>query len=191
MHFPPFSTATGGRAHAGARGRASGGLANAKVSGQLGQKPQGGRPESGISAMARALGITRKEVERALLIAALAPEAKQAAVEVGLDDNQAALLDAAKEKTPEAQVVSLKARAKKQSARRKATRADADVKKRAAREVASLLVDCVPADAVDRLLAGLHEAGWTDVANAFFHAVLRRRAEERPASTRPEGEGAP
>lgn len=75
-----------------------------RVSGQLVQKPQGGRPEGGDSAAARDLGLNRKEVERAGKIANIAPEAKIAAKRAKLDDNQSALLkvaEAPKEKQVE------------------------------------------------------------------------------------------
>ncbi len=66
-----------------------------------------GRLDQGINAAARELGIDRTEVQRAVKIAAISPEAKAAAREAGLDDNQTALLRAAKETTTEAQVVSI------------------------------------------------------------------------------------
>jgi hypothetical protein len=49
------------------------------VSVQLAQKPQGGRPEGGTSAAARAINITRDEARRAEKIARITPEAQQAA----------------------------------------------------------------------------------------------------------------
>lgn len=67
-----------------------------RVSAQVVQKPQGGRPEGGVSKAARDLNLERKEVDRAVKIASLTPEAKAVAAERGLDDNQSALLAAAK-----------------------------------------------------------------------------------------------
>lgn len=52
--------------------------------------------EKGIAATARELGVTRKDVQRAVKIASISDEAKIAARETGLDDNQAALLEAAR-----------------------------------------------------------------------------------------------
>jgi len=69
---------------------------------QIAQKV--GRPESGNSLAARELGISRDDVRRAQTIAALPEETKEAARDAGLDDNQSALLRAAKEQTPEAQI---------------------------------------------------------------------------------------
>jgi hypothetical protein len=59
---------------------------------QLDAKPQGGRPEGGTRAAARTVNITEVEARRAEKIAAIVPEAQEAAVEAGLDDNQSALL---------------------------------------------------------------------------------------------------
>jgi hypothetical protein len=77
------------------------------VSAQVEQKPQGGRPESGDSLAAKDLGVPRDEVRRAKQIASIAPEAKRVAERFGLDDNQSALLAAAREPSPQAQVAVL------------------------------------------------------------------------------------
>src|SRR5277367_1158128 len=68
---------------------------------------RGHRHEGGDSLAARDLGITREEVRRAKPIAALPEQTKQAARDAGLDDNQSALLKAAKASTPEAQIAVL------------------------------------------------------------------------------------
>jgi ParB family chromosome partitioning protein len=61
------------------------------------RNPKGaGRNASGIRAAAKELGIDKDAAHRAIKIAALTPEAKATAIEVGLDDNQSALLQAAK-----------------------------------------------------------------------------------------------
>jgi ParB-like chromosome segregation protein Spo0J len=65
----------------------------------------GGRGNKGGEAQAsRELGLSRPDVHRAVKVAALAPEAKEAALAAGLENNRSALLEAAKEKTPAAQV---------------------------------------------------------------------------------------
>jgi len=91
----------------------SGGRGDEGVSRQLGAKPPqqenvGGRPEGGYRQAARELNIAEQAVRRAYQTASLAPEAQQAAVETGLDDNRAALLKAAKEPTPEAQTATIR-----------------------------------------------------------------------------------
>tara|TARA_R110002020_G_scaffold6361_15_gene26920 strand:- start:8107 stop:8403 length:297 start_codon:yes stop_codon:yes gene_type:complete len=65
-----------------------------KVSGQIGPKPQVGRPAGGIREAARDLGMARKSVERAVKVAGLAPAAKDAAKAHGLPGNQSALIEA-------------------------------------------------------------------------------------------------
>lgn len=62
---------------------------------QHGAKQDAGRPEGGARMAARELGVTEQEVRRAEKIAAIAPEAKAAAREAGLDDNQRRLLEVA------------------------------------------------------------------------------------------------
>jgi ParB family transcriptional regulator, chromosome partitioning protein len=83
----------------------------AGISAQVAQKMPRGRPEGGDSFAARELGITREEVRRAETIAALPEELKAKAADLGLDDNQSALLEAARAPTPEAQVETLVRRA--------------------------------------------------------------------------------
>jgi ParB-like chromosome segregation protein Spo0J len=68
---------------------------------------RGHRHEGGDSLAARDLGITREEVRCAKTIAALPEETKRVARDAGLDDNQSALLKAAKARTPEAQIAVL------------------------------------------------------------------------------------
>jgi hypothetical protein len=72
----------------------------------------GGRgQEGGARAAARDLGVSDRDVRRALQIASLAPEAKQAARKMHLDDNQAALLEAAEHEAPADQIAALHDRA--------------------------------------------------------------------------------
>ena len=78
------------------------------VSVQLEQKPLGGRPEGGISKASKELGVPRLELHRSQQIDTLTPEAETKAVELGLDDNQSALLAAAKEEDAVGQVEVLK-----------------------------------------------------------------------------------
>lgn len=75
-----------------------------------------GRPESGNRKAARELNIPEPEVRRAVKIASLTPEAKAAASENGLDDNQAALLEAAKLPASQ-QATAIKERAQKQASK--------------------------------------------------------------------------
>lgn len=80
-----------------------------------------GRPESGISAASRELGIERTEAQRAAKIDKLAPEAKAEAKVLRLDDNQSALLKAARQPSKEEQLRALREHA----AQRQQSRAQA------------------------------------------------------------------
>ena len=72
----------------------------------------GGRGNTGgYREAARELNVPEATVRRAYQTASLSPEAQEAAVETGLDDNRSALHEAAKERTPEAQVLALERRA--------------------------------------------------------------------------------
>lgn len=68
---------------------------------------RGHRPEGGINAAVRELGVERTAAQRATKVANLSPEAKAAAKETGLDNNQSALLKAAKE-APEEQAAKVR-----------------------------------------------------------------------------------
>jgi ParB-like chromosome segregation protein Spo0J len=93
----------------------------AGVSGKVGQKLDEAKPvqlaqvsggrgkEGGESAAARELGLDRFQVRRSIAIDKLTDDAKAAAVEMGVDDNQSALLEAAKA-PPERQAEVLRAR---------------------------------------------------------------------------------
>jgi hypothetical protein len=57
----------------------------------------------GINETAKVLGITRDEARRARIIAAIEPKAKARVRELGLDDNQQALVYVGKQATPDGQ----------------------------------------------------------------------------------------
>lgn len=63
---------------------------------QLATVSKGGRGnKEGVRAASRELGIDKDAAHRAVKVASLSPEAKDAAREAGLDDNRSALLKAA------------------------------------------------------------------------------------------------
>jgi ParB family transcriptional regulator, chromosome partitioning protein len=66
---------------------------------------RGGRQphDKGVSKAAKAIGVSRDRIRRSKMIAAISPEAKAAAIEAGLD-NENALLKVANEKTQEDQI---------------------------------------------------------------------------------------
>lgn len=71
-------------------------LTDEKVKAQVAPLPSRGRPNQGINAASRDLGVDRTEAQRAVKIASMTPEAKQAAQAAGLSDNQSALLQIAR-----------------------------------------------------------------------------------------------
>ncbi len=81
--------------------------------------PGGKQPsEQGIRETSRALDVPEPEVRRASKIANLSPEAKDASTRLGYDDNQSALLAAARHAEPAAQVAALQERAERKRAPR-------------------------------------------------------------------------
>jgi hypothetical protein len=77
-----------------------------KVSSQLETKPEGGSPEEGKRTAARELGLDNDEVNRSVKIASITPEAKEAAIDVGIDNNESKLLQIAEEE-PEKQIATV------------------------------------------------------------------------------------
>lgn len=135
-----------------------------RVSSQSEKKP--GRPESGVNAASRELGIDKNDAYRAVKVAGLSDEAKAAAVELGLDDNRSALLEAAKQ-PEDKQADALRARVidVQDAAAARRNKIDADVKSRAAREVAEMLAEHVPGEWWDALKANLYAAGAANIAH--------------------------
>jgi ParB/RepB/Spo0J family partition protein len=82
-----------------------------KVSDNLSETPnKGGRPGK-AAATAGEIGVNERDAQRAVKVSSLSDEAKAAAVEHGLDDNRTALLEAARETEPAAQVATILERA--------------------------------------------------------------------------------
>jgi len=135
------------------------------VSLQVATKPQGGRPESGVRRAGRELGIESTAAYRAVVIDGLTDDAKAEARALGLDDNQAALRKAASaEPAQQASVV-------REIAERKASRIDADIRDRAANEVAQMIAEHVPGEWWDAIKSNLYAAGANNIANALTNVT--------------------
>lgn len=78
----------------------------------------GGRADQGINAAVRELGVERTEAQRSVRIDAITPEAKAAAIEAGLADNQAALLAVAAKPKAEQKATVGEIKAKKSAPRK-------------------------------------------------------------------------
>lgn len=136
-------------------------LSEARVSAQVGPKSKKGRPQGGVRAAAREIGVSRQDAGRAVKVASLTPEAKEAARETGLDDNRSALLQAAAKPAKE-QVTYLQ-----DFAERKKQHVQQDVKQQAADELAEIFLEYIPADVIGMVKANLIAAGCQIVANAI------------------------
>lgn len=130
------------------------------------EKPHtGGRKSQGINAAVRELGIDRTEAQRAVKIASIPPEAREAADEAGLH-TQKARLEIAKADDPVAKVAELR----KKAADRKLieTSTDALVKKQAVDDAATLILDYVPEHRISDLLNWLNAGGASSIAKAIW-----------------------
>lgn len=86
-------------------------LAEAKLSQVATVSDKGGRGrEGGTRAASRELGISKDNAHRATKVASLSAEAKEYARESGMEKNRSALLEAAREETPEGQLTALQRR---------------------------------------------------------------------------------
>lgn len=112
--------------------------------------------QKGVPAsVADELGVNRKAAQRAVRVASLTDEAKEAAREVGLDDNRTALLAAAKAE-PSQQAAVIRDYAEKRQVDR--NKIDDDIQARAVREVAEMIAEHVPGEWWDALKANLYAA---------------------------------
>lgn len=131
---------------------------------QSAQVSKGGRGnKGGISEAAREFGIDRDDARRAIKVSALSDEAKEVAREVGLDDNRTVLLQAAKaEPSKQAEVI-------RQIAEYKSSGIDAELKKEAARNMASWLAEHSDASQWEWIKSTLYTAGAKAIADAFVN----------------------
>ncbi len=135
--------------------------------------PSGGKQpaEAGIRATAETLGVDEKTVRNAAEIAGISEEAKEAAQEAGIDDNQSKLLEVAKEPA-ERQVAKVAEVSQRE-------RIDGDVKARAAREIADMLAEYVPGAAWDALKSNLYASGAANIAIALTHITGQSLMDKR------------
>lgn len=138
--------------------------------------PEGRAKAGSINQATRELGIERTDAQRAVKVASLTDEAKEAAKEVGLDDNRTALLEAAKAE-PKQQASIIRTYAEKRKA--DGSKLDADLKSRAAKEVAEMISEHIPGHAWDGIKANLYAAGAKNIAieltNITGQSIMDRR----------------
>lgn len=143
-----------------------------RLSAQVAPKTKG-RPESGVNAASRELGIERTQVQRAVKIASIGSEAKDAAAQAGLTNSQRALLSIAS--APKAEQL---ARVHEIAATPKQKAIDGDIKQRAADYVAEVLAER-PSGEWPAIKEALYDAGAKNIATALANligtAVMDRR----------------
>lgn len=139
---------------------------------------RGGRgKEGGVRAAARELNVGKDEAHRAVKIAALAPEAKEAAIAAGLDKNQSALLDAAKAETADAQVARIVEIQKRKEARKDLDAAtDAVVKKDAAVDLAAWMRERMDRDEMPMVITWLEAVSTKDLIRALRREFMEGAA---------------
>lgn len=124
-------------------------------------KPGAGRHSvGGVRAAARELGIDRDDARRAVKVDGLSPEAKAAAREAGLDDNRSAMLRAAAEPNPAAQLAAMKREAEAADVRKANAETDKLVKERrieAVKEWLARRLDVTEMHDLGEMLAGICE----------------------------------
>lgn len=124
---------------------------------------RGGSIGDGINAAVRELDIERTSAQRAVKVASISEQAKEAARKAGLDDNRSALLAAAKAPA-ERQAAVIHEIAERKSV---APLIDADVRRDAARFAAEIISEYVPPAAWGDLTANLYKSGAKNLADAF------------------------
>lgn len=128
-----------------------------------------GRPESGVSAASRDLGLAKADAHRATKVASLSEQAKVTAREVGLDDNRTALLEASRKASAVEQVEFLKAQAERKSKERVNREVDRAISLTEAEQFAGWLAERIAPTERDTLIAWLEGTKAKDVI-----AALRR-----------------
>ena len=137
------------------------------VSSQIETKPKGGRPESGVNAASRELGIERNDAHRATKVAGLSDQAKETAREVGLDNNRTALLAAARQSTPEAQASYLHKQAEQKASNHERAAMDKQIALTQAEQFADWLVSRIDASETNTLIAWLEGCNPREVIRAI------------------------
>lgn len=126
-----------------------------------------GRPEGGVDAARRELGLERNDAHRATKVAGLSDDAKQAARDAGLDDNRSALLAAAKE-PHERQAAVIRDISDRKSA---PSKIDQDVRWDAAKQFAESLAGKYESAEWDFVKASLYSAGAKVLGDAFCNHI--------------------
>jgi ParB-like chromosome segregation protein Spo0J len=139
---------------------------------QVGPPSGGAQPkERGIRKAAAELGVSRQEAQRANNIANMAPAAKEAAKQAGLDNNQAALTRVAAEPSAELQLARIRAEQQKAEAHKANRETDRVIALTEAQQFGEWLLARTDAQELPVLISWLEGTKPRDVI-----AALRREA---------------
>lgn len=126
----------------------------------------------GVRAAERELGIEHTEANRAIKISKIAPEAKEAAKDAGIDDNQTVLLRIASEPSAEAQLTAIKREKSKAEAKKRNRATERDIALTEAQHYAEWLASKAEAREIPAIISWVEGCKAKDVIPA-----LRRIAE--------------
>jgi ParB-like chromosome segregation protein Spo0J len=124
-------------------------------------------PKGAVRAAARDLGVDRDDARRAQKVASLPEDAKQAARDVGLDDNRSALLAAAKAPDPAEELRRMRREKDADEAKRRNAATDSAIRIVAANEYAEWLMGRLDLAEVPTLLSWIEGSKPKDVATAL------------------------
>lgn len=128
-------------------------------------------PKGAVRAAERELGIEHTEAVRAVRIAKIAPEAKEAAANAGIADNQSALLRVAKEPSPEKQLAAIKRERDLAEAHKQNRQTDRVIALTEAQQFAAWLMERTDLNELPTIISWLEGCKPRDVI-----AALRREA---------------
>lgn len=131
-------------------------------------------PKGAVNKAAEELpGVNKDAAYRAVKVASISEQARQAAVDAHLDNNQSALLKIAR--APVAEQVAVV----REIAEAKALRTEQDIKNRAAQEIAELLAAHIPGDAWDVLRSNMQAAGNVNLILSAFNNLVGNSVMDR------------
>lgn len=131
-------------------------------------------PKGAVNKAAEELpGVNKDAAYRAVKVASISEQARQAAVDAHLDNNQSALLKIAR--APAAEQVAVV----QEIVEAKALRTEQDIKNRAAQEIAELLAAHIPGDAWDVLRSNMQAAGNVNLILSAFNNLVGNSVMDR------------
>jgi ParB/RepB/Spo0J family partition protein len=135
------------------------------------QPKKAGQQPGGINAAVRELHIDRTEAQRAVKINKIAPEAKAAAKEAGIDNNQSALLRVASEATAENQLEAIRRERERAESHKRNRETDRTTAQTEAQLFAEWLTERMARNGMPKIISWLEGCKSKDVT-----AAMRQKA---------------